>query len=309
MIYAFNWASILFIKRILFISVFAALLSISLINSPCVAQVPVKSSDWIDAELFPIMDKTEISVNKNFGSAKMVLRKNGIVELYGFPQEKKFNGVVIISNNKWTATEDGILTVYSITKLETKESSTIFNSKLELKLQGLSECHGSLTYNINGSNFNVSDIKKVQYRVVFAKKEPVNPNVVDNKPMPTFAQNESLINKSAINIINKALSESKGNIARAEKIVQDMRRESQEASDNPALIRAQYWLKGRSIAEMFGEPIANLAGAAYLSAKEWGTGFDSLSAWYGRLPWKPAPYDPATLEWFNNGVQNILPAK
>ena len=37
-------------------------------------------------------------------------------------------------------------------------------------------------------------------------------------------------------------------------------------------------------------------------------GFDSFTSWYDeKLPWKPAPYDPQTLEWYSNGVNNTMP--
>lgn len=308
MINTFNWVYFIH-KRILFISVFSALLSISLINSPCAAQVPVKSSDWIDAELYPILSINKTAgglVQKDFGKDKYVLRKNGIIDVS--PE-----GAVVL-NSKWTATETGILTVYQKRKIQTKDVLIIMDGKMELKLQGPSECQGSLIINFDatfsdGQQNKVKSENDIRFRIVFAKKEPVNPNVVGNKPMPPSAHNESLINKSATDVINQALSDSKGNISGAEAIVQKMRRASQEASDNPALIRAQYWLKGRNGATIFGESTAYFLGSAYLSAKKWGIGFDKFTAWSEGLPWNPAPYDPATREWYNNGVQNILLAK
>lgn len=190
-----------------------------------------------------------------------------------------------------------------------------FDNLRLLQAGGVSEMTGSCTYKIELWKIGKKESEKYEEKDVpvkfIASRRPAQPgpSVVDNKPILPSAQNESLINKSAIDLINQALSESKGNIADAEAIVQKMRRASQEASDNPALIRAQYWLKGRNGATIFGETTASFLGYAYISAKEWDIGFDTFTAWYERLPWNPAPYDPATLEWYNNGIQNILPAK
>ena len=135
-----------------------------------------------------------------------------------------------------------------------------------------------------------------------------NPNNAGQPGDPKIPKDPLTADESARDIIAKALADSKGNVAAAERLVQRMRHASQEASDNPALIRAQYWLKGRNGAAALGAPLANLLGYGYLTGKEWGVGFDSFTSWYDeKLPWKPAPYDPQTWEWYSNGVNNTMP--
>ena len=135
-----------------------------------------------------------------------------------------------------------------------------------------------------------------------------NPNNAGQPGDPKIPKGPLTADESARDIIDKALADSKGNVAAAERLVQRMRHASQEASDNPALIRAQYWLKGRNGAAELGAPLANLLGYGYLTGKEWGVGFDSFTSWYDeKLPWKPAPYDPQTWEWYSNGVNNTMP--
>ena len=135
-----------------------------------------------------------------------------------------------------------------------------------------------------------------------------NPNNAGQPGAPKIPKGPLTADESARDIIDKALADSKGNVAGAERLVQRMRHASQEASDNPALIRAQYWLKGRNGAAELGAPLANLLGNGYLTGKEWGVGFDSFTSWYDeKLPWKPAPYDPQTREWYSNGVNNTMP--
>lgn len=135
-----------------------------------------------------------------------------------------------------------------------------------------------------------------------------NPNNAGQPGDPKIPKSPLTADESARDIIAKALADSKGNVAGAERLVQRMRHASQEASDNPALIRAQYWLKGRNGAAELGAPLANLLGNGYLTGKEWGVGFDSFTSWYDeKLPWKPSPYDPQTREWYSNGVNNTMP--
>ena len=151
-------------------------------------------------------------------------------------------------------------------------------------------------------------VKFISSGLITITSNQPNPNNAGQPGDPKIPKGPLTADESARDIIDKALADSKGNVAAAERLVQRMRHASQEASDNPALIRAQYWLKGRNGAAELGAPLANLLGYGYLTGKEWGVGFDSFTSWYDeKLPWKPAPYDPQTWEWYSNGVNNTMP--
>jgi hypothetical protein len=224
-----------------------------------------------------------------------------------------------ISENKWNLNKSTInlKTAMTMTHISTtlKDSTTLkyetnfyLSANGRLTAEGLSWSESSIDGKSNHEPF------ETKFVYVFIRDPSTN---VSNQPNPNNAgqpgdpkipKGPLTADESARDIIDKALADSKGNVAAAERLVQGMRHASQEASDNPALIRAQYWLKGRNGAAALGAPLANLLGYGYLTGKEWGVGFDSFTSWYDeKLPWKPAPYDPQTWEWYSNGVNNTMP--
>jgi len=232
-----------------------------------------------------------------------------------------------ISENKWNLNKNTInlkaawtSNCTSSNHPESKKPTSQYSATMKSEINFYHSAYGRLT--AKGSVWGESatdgksNPKTDEYKFVYVfirdpstnvSNQP-NPNNAGQPGDPKIPKGPLTADESARDIIDKALADSKGNVAAAERLVQRMRHASQEASDNPALIRAQYWLKGRNGAAELGAPLANLLGYGYLTGKEWGVGFDSFTSWYDeKLPWKPAPYDPQTWEWYSNGVNNTMP--
>ena len=272
------------------IPIFFILLITPSIQKLSFAQAPIKSEKWAGAELQEIERVIE---NTTTGKKiQFVLKKDGTINT----DLRVVDGAEISENARWLSSGNGSLTINVETKGTAKNVSWTKNHIEDLKLQPNGECSGSIkitfTVNANGRTFSQKMEGRVRYRVVFSSKP-----------------DELSINEKTMELISQALEKANGRVNEAEKIIQNMRRVSQEASDNPALIRAQYWLKGRNGATNLLAPLNYGLGLAYLTDKQLGTGFDSYVAWWNHLPWQPAPYDPETWDWFRNGVRNTIPIK
>lgn len=110
----------------------------------------------------------------------------------------------------------------------------------------------------------------------------------------------------AITLIKKLLKKYGNDIVRAENEVTQLRRQSQQDSDNKVYIYAAYWLKGYGIQSMAGQPIAQIFGL-YIPGKL--IGLDKIiQAGDPQFKYKPSPFDLNTWVFYDAGTKKKFPS-